>query len=49
MICVAACLAAEAVFTRMRARPLRLNDLSAAVTGVILALSLPATAPWYVG
>ncbi len=49
LICVAACLAAEALFVRMRGRGLSLADLSAAVTGVILGLSLPATAPWYVG
>ncbi len=48
-ICVLACLGAEAVFTRMRNRPLSLGDLSATVTGLILGLSLPATAPWYVG
>ena len=49
LICVLTCIAAEALFTRMRSRPLALQDLSAAVTGVILGLSLPATAPWYVG
>jgi len=49
LVCVASCLAAEAVFTRMRGRSLTLGDLSASVTGVILALSLPAAAPWYVG
>lgn len=49
LICTIACLAAEALFTRMRGRTIRLNDLSATVTGVILGLSLPATAPWYVG
>jgi electron transport complex protein RnfD len=46
---VVACLAAEAIFTRMRSRPLCLKDLSAGVTGIILGLSLPATAPWFVG
>jgi electron transport complex protein RnfD len=45
---IAACLAAEAVFTRLRSRPLLLGDGSAAVTGCLLALSLPAGAPWYV-
>jgi electron transport complex protein RnfD len=49
LICVAASLVAETIFTRMQARPLCLGDLSAVVTGVILGLSLPATAPWYVG
>jgi electron transport complex protein RnfD len=48
-ICILACVAAEALFTRMRSRPLRLHDFSALVTGAILGLSLPATAPWYVG
>jgi electron transport complex protein RnfD len=33
----------------MRQKPLSLMDCSAAVTGVILALSLPGTAPWFVG
>ena len=49
LISVIACLAAEAIFTRMRSRPLCLKDLSAGVTGIILGLSLPATAPWFVG
>jgi Na+-transporting NADH:ubiquinone oxidoreductase subunit NqrB len=50
-LCVATCLAAEALFVKMRGRQAAatLADCSAAVTGVILALSLPATAPWYVG
>jgi len=49
LICVITSLAAEALFTRMRQRPFSLMDLSAVVTGLILGLSLPATAPWYVG
>lgn len=48
-ICIFTCLAAEAVFTRMRRQPFCLKDLSAVVTGLILGLSLPVTAPWYVG
>lgn len=48
-ICVSTCLLAEAAFTRMRGKALPLWDFSAAVTGVILALSLPGTAPWFVG
>ena len=49
VICVVACLAAEFVFVKMRSKPVTLNDFSAMVTGVIIALSLPGTAPWYVG
>jgi len=48
-VCLISCLAAEALFTKMRRQPLCLNDFSAVVTGVILALSLPGTAPWFVG
>ncbi|NQT14458.1 MAG: RnfABCDGE type electron transport complex subunit D, partial [Planctomycetes bacterium] len=45
---VLTCLAAEAVFTWMRRKPAPIGDCSAAVTGVILGLSLPWSAPWYV-
>jgi len=48
-ICVLGCLAFEALFTAMRGRKPSLGDGSAAVTGLILALSLPWSAPWYVG
>jgi electron transport complex protein RnfD len=48
-ICVISCLAAEALFAKMRGRALPLKDGSALVTGIILALSLPGPAPWYVG
>ena len=42
------CLLVEAGCAKWRRRPLRLSDGSAAVTGVILGLSLPWSAPWYV-
>ena len=48
-ICIAGCIAAEIIFTAMRGRRAQVGDLSAIVTGVILALSLPGTAPWFVG
>ncbi len=48
-ICVAACIAAEALFVKMRGQAHTLHDFSAVITGIILALSLPGTAPWYVG
>ena len=48
-ICVASCLAAEMLFVKMRGRKASLKDCSAIVTAIILAMSLPGTAPWYVG
>lgn len=49
MICIISCLGAEYLFVRMRARSSTLKDFSAVVTGIILALSLPGSAPWFVG
>ncbi|MBN1851384.1 MAG: RnfABCDGE type electron transport complex subunit D [Pirellulales bacterium] len=48
-LCVLSCLGAEAIFSKMRGRPFPWYDGSAVVTGVLLALSLPAIAPPYVG
>lgn len=52
LLCVGSCLAAEWLFMRMRSRQPQLQDCSAIVTGVILALSLPAVVGsatgWYV-
>ena len=47
-LCVLFCLGAEALFNRMRSRPLSIWDCSAVITGVILGMSLPWSAPWYV-
>ncbi len=47
-ICVLSCMASEALFSKMRGKPVPIDDYSAAVTGVILGLSLPWSAPWYV-
>lgn len=49
VVCVASCVVAEILFTAMRRRRATVGDFSAVVTGLILALSLPGTAPWYVG
>lgn len=48
VLSVVAALLAEALYAGMRGRKPTLCDGSAVVTGLILALSLPATAPWYV-
>ncbi|MDQ1269109.1 MAG: RnfABCDGE type electron transport complex subunit D [Desulfobacter sp.] len=49
LVCVVACLAAEYLFVRMRGKYFTLKDCSAMVTGVILGLSMPGAAPWFVG
>jgi len=47
-LCLTACAAADCWTARLRQRPCPLGDGSALVTGVILALSLPVTAPWHI-
>lgn len=48
--CVALALAAEAAFLKLRNKPVTffLKDNTAAVTGLLLGLSLPQFAPWWV-
>lgn len=48
-ICVISAMVAEALFVKIRRKDFSLFDFSAAVTGLILGLSLPGPAPWYVG
>lgn len=47
-LCIIACMVFEAIFAGIRSRKATLGDCSALVTGVILALSLPWSAPWHV-
>lgn len=44
---VGACMLAEALMQRVLGRPLTLGDGSAALTGLLLALLLPAGVPWW--
>ena len=44
-VCVAACVLSEALFNIITKRPQTVGDLSAAVTGLLLGLSLPANIP----
>ena len=48
-ICLFSCLLAEMCFVKIRGKSLSINDGSAAITGIILGLSIPVIAPWYVG
>ena len=48
-VCVATCLIGEWGFEKIVKRPSTISDLSACVTGVILALNMPVTTPlWHV-
>lgn len=47
LICVASCVAFEFLWEVLFKKPITVNDLSAVVTGVILALNMPSTAPWW--
>jgi len=48
ILCVASCVGTEYVFNYVTKRPQSVKDLSAIVTGIILALNLPAVVPFYV-
>ena len=47
LLSVAACVASEAVWGKMRGRSTTVKDLSAAVTGVLLAFNVPSNTPWW--
>lgn len=44
-VCVVACVATEAIWQKGTKQPITVSDLSAAVTGVLLAYNLPPTIP----
>lgn len=44
---IVTCVVAEYIFNKITKRPQTINDLSAVVTGMILALNLPATFPYW--
>lgn len=46
-LAVGGCLLAEWAFCRLARRPSRLRDLSALVTGLLLAMNLPSNSPWW--
>lgn len=50
IICVSTAVLAEALMLYMRGRPIMpfVSDLSAVVTGLLLALALPTLAPWWI-
>lgn len=48
VVCVASCVLFEYLARRFMKRPNTISDLSAAVTGLLLAFNLPPTLPWWV-
>ena len=47
LVTIASCVASEWVFNKIVHKKQTIDDLSAVVTGLLLALSLPATLPWW--
>ncbi len=48
LLAIASAVLSEAVFQKARKQVVTITDLSAVVTGLLLGLNIPATAPWYV-
>jgi len=47
LVSVASAVLAEFLWQKIARQPVRISDFSAVVTGLILGLNLPATAPWW--
>ncbi|NCB92164.1 MAG: RnfABCDGE type electron transport complex subunit D [Clostridia bacterium] len=47
-LCVATCVATEAIYEKLMHKPLTVNDFSAVITGLLLALNLPVSVPWWI-
>lgn len=48
LISVATCVATEGIYEALMHKPSTLGDFSAVITGLLLALNLPSTAPWWI-
>ena len=48
IVCVAACVLFEFLFEKLLKRPVTIGDLSAAVTGLLLAFNLPSSIPLWI-
>ena len=47
LVTVASCVGFEHLYTCIMKKPSSVDDLSAVVTGILLAFNLPSTLPWY--
>ena len=48
IVCVAGCVLSELIYEKLMKLPVTIGDLSAVVTGLLLALNLPSTIPWWI-
>ena len=49
VVTTAAAVLSEYIYEKLMKKPVTINDFSAAVTGLLLALNLPPTIPWWMG
>ncbi len=49
LITVASTVLTELIYEKLMHKPVTIGDFSAVVTGLLLALNLPSTAPWWIG
>ncbi|MBE5815413.1 MAG: hypothetical protein E7320_09465, partial [Clostridiales bacterium] len=47
--CVLSCIVSEWAYQKLTHQPVTVGDLSAIVTGLLLAFNMPASAPWWMG
>lgn len=47
-ICVVSCVAAEYIYEKGMKKKITIGDFSAVVTGLLLGMNLPASAPWWI-
>lgn len=48
VLSVAAAIITEAIFQKAMKKPITINDLSAVVTGLLVAFNIPSSAPWWI-
>ena len=48
VICIAVSMATEYLIQKWQGKPITINDGSAFLTGLLLAMNIPATIPWYI-
>ncbi len=48
VVCSLGCMAVEACFCKLIGKPLSLRDFSALLTGILLAMNLSASTPWWI-